>query len=119
MGSKEKLPGVTFYVEESELGSTTGRVLLTADVSDPELWAAVLERLEGYRVYSIDDFQSALIQALRMENQQQRALYEAHLNSLQEELERLKQQFSVQQGGELNTALGALLIDSALQERTK
>lgn len=69
------LPGVTFWVVGSgESGSINhkfkGHVELTADIDDEDVWREVLERLNGYRVYSIDDFNTQMMKLLREENEE-------------------------------------------------
>lgn len=68
------IPGVTFWVESSEQsGSVThvakARVTLTADIDNIEIWEEVKRRLNGFRVFSIDDFNQQMMAVLRRENQ--------------------------------------------------
>lgn len=67
------IPGVTFYVLSSnKAGSTThkaiGTVSLRATIDNLEIWDEVIRRLNGYRVFSVDDFNSQIAIALRSEN---------------------------------------------------
>jgi hypothetical protein len=69
-----EIPGVTFHVEMSGISGGTatmknGYVRLRAEISDEQIWKDVLKRLDGYRVYAIDDFYQQLMISLRRENE--------------------------------------------------
>src|SRR5258707_127643 len=69
------IPGVTFWVSSSSQSGSTdhlanGTVTLRAEIDDYEIWTEVVRRLDGYSVYSIDDFNRQLMIVLREENRQ-------------------------------------------------
>lgn len=73
--SEDKLPGVVFRVKDSELvGVATGKrkrvnVTLEAEVHDDAVWEAAFTRLqEGLKVYTVDDFKTEMLNALREEH---------------------------------------------------
>lgn len=70
----DQIPGITFHVEASSRSGSAvfkarGRVQLTADIADIEMWEEVVRRLEGFKVYSVDDFYQQIMLALRHENE--------------------------------------------------
>jgi len=102
-----KLPGVTFHVQRSALREKAGEVTLDATVEDPDLWEKVLKKLDGYRVYTVSDLQTALVEVLQEEAKDEKTAHARELAAVREELERTKQELSVlksrhsEQGGPL------------------
>lgn len=70
---KDELPGVHLRVTKSDLkaigSKKTASVTLVGEVRDEVIWKAVLARLqsEGMKLYSVDDFKTELVNAMRME----------------------------------------------------
>lgn len=95
MEPNEKLPGLTFHVESSSLMDKHGRVQLDATVNDGALWDEVLKKLNGFRVYTVADLQTALVEVLQEDQKQMKDTYEQHIQSLTQELERARQRISV------------------------
>ncbi len=90
-----KLPGVTFFVDRSSLTGRVGRVVLNAEVNNPDLWSKVVAILENFRVYTIENLQVAVVRTLQEENQEEReraARDKAHYTA---ENERLLQRVSI------------------------
>lgn len=70
MKSEERIPGITFHLEEASLGPSdtheaSGTVLLTADIHDISLWENVVEQFNEMRVYDQDDLKTAMIELLQ------------------------------------------------------
>ena len=105
MDPVDKLPGVTFYIRHSALTAKVGAVTLDAVVEDPDLWEHVLKKLDGFRVYTVADLQSALIECMQEENQEAKSTHARELATLREELERNKQRIS--------------MLEKAAEEHTK
>jgi hypothetical protein len=72
------IPGVTFHVVRSEYSGAgvlndrvklRGAVHLTAEIEDKDIWDEVIRRLDGYRVYSIDDFSQQLVLVMKDERE--------------------------------------------------
>jgi len=65
-----RIPGVTFHLDKADLGPSIehkaqGKVILTADVDDFEMWEEAIKHLSSMRVYSTEDFKSELIDMLQ------------------------------------------------------
>jgi len=75
MAEEDDLPGVVLrFKEGQQLKTNTGkriaRIVLEAEVNDTEIWDAVETKLRaGMKVYTINDFQTELAEALRKENE--------------------------------------------------
>ena len=69
----DELPGVHLRVTATDLrlvGSTkTASIKLVGEVRDEVVWTSVRDRLqaEGLKIYSIDDFKTELLNAMRSE----------------------------------------------------
>lgn len=67
----ENLPGVVFHKKSSELiGTTTKgvkrvRVVLEAEIRDEDVWKSAEDKLDGLKVYTVDDFKGEMLNALR------------------------------------------------------
>lgn len=70
---KDELPGVHLRVTKSDLkaigSKKTASITLVGEVHDEDIWKVVLSRLhaEGMKIYSVDDFKTELVNAMRME----------------------------------------------------
>ena len=120
MEPNEKLPGLTFHIESSSLQEKHGRVQLSASVNDLDLWEEVLKKLDGFRVYTVADLQTALVEILQDEQKETKTVHEQEIESLRQELEHAKQRLSVLEKFEREAAqlemelakLGALQVKS-------
>lgn len=69
---EEALPGVVLRFRNAELrkvgGKKTVSVTLDAEVNDEEVWEVARKKLDGLKIYSVNDFRSELLEALRKEN---------------------------------------------------
>lgn len=67
----DHLPGVVFHKKSSEVLGTTKKgvkrvqVILEAEIRDEEIWKSVEEKLNGLKVYTVDDFKGEMLNALR------------------------------------------------------
>jgi hypothetical protein len=95
MEPNEKLPGLTFHVENTSLQDKHGRVQLDATVNDIGLWDEVLKKLDGFRVYTVADLQTALVEVLQEDQKNMQDGYEQKVQHLTQELERARQRISV------------------------
>jgi hypothetical protein len=95
MEPNEKLPGLTFHVEGSSLQKKHGRVQLDATVNDLDLWDEVLKKLDGFRVYTVSDLQTAMVEILQDDQKQMKESHDQEVQALRQELERLRQRCSV------------------------
>ena len=95
MDPVKKVPGLTFHVEHSELKSKLGIAELHADVEDPDMWDAVLEKLDGYRVYTVKDLQESVLEVLQSENKEEKAEHARREEAMRQELECLRQENSL------------------------
>jgi hypothetical protein len=112
MATKEQeLPGVILYIDSKSLdpcaGDTykaTGTILLTATVTDFDVWEKAVEKLDGMAVYSVSTLPETLVEeaqrranraeaAMMQTNEDARARVEELESSLafrQQEVEQLK-----------------------------
>jgi hypothetical protein len=95
MEPNEKLPGLTFHVESSSLQKKHGRVQLDATVNDIDLWEEVLKKLDGFRVYTVADLHTALVEVLQDDQKQMKEEHDHEVQQMRQELERLRQRCSV------------------------
>ena len=95
MEPNDKLPGLTFHVESSSLQQKHGRVQLDATVNDIDLWEEVLKKLDGFRVYTVADLQTALVEILQDDQKQMKGEYDKQMRALTQQVEYLKQRCSV------------------------
>ena len=69
---EEAMPGVTIRFRTSELRKVGGKkvvsVTLDAEVNDEDVWEAARKRLDGMKIYTVDDFKTEILAALREEN---------------------------------------------------
>jgi hypothetical protein len=100
MEPTDKLPGVTFYVERSSLRDRHGSVVLNASVEDPELWNEVLAKLDNFRIYTVGDLSTAIIEVLQEENKAGKEVHARETAELRARLERAEQQLSLYQARE-------------------
>jgi hypothetical protein len=68
--AEELLPGVTFYLENAAQEPSTkhkakGRVILTADIDDFNLWDETIKKFDGLRIYDSDSFQHEMLEMLQ------------------------------------------------------
>lgn len=91
MSAQDQLPGVILRVQDTALmGTFTGKkkrvkVTLEAEVNDEAVWNAAYAKLsEGLKVYTVDDFKTEMLNALREEHQK-----------IEAELRQLRQQYDV------------------------
>lgn len=86
--SVDQIPGITFHVESSSRSNIRGRVQLTAEIKEAEMWEEVVRRLEGFKVYSVDDFRQQLLIVLRQDNELLTAQLASEREARREENER-------------------------------
>lgn len=73
MSDKNEIPGVRLEHRGSKLYQVANvkkvEMVVVATVHDEDVWKAVEKKfIDGFDVYSVDDFQGQILQALRMEN---------------------------------------------------
>ena len=95
MEPNNKLPGLTFHIESSSLQQKHGRVQLDATVNDADLWDEVLKKLDGYRVYTVADLHTALVEVLQDDQKQMKEEHKQTMQQMQQELEYLRQRCSL------------------------
>lgn len=69
----EKLPGVTLWHRGAKLKEVAGKksveMTVVAQINDEAVWKTVEQKfLDGFQVYSTEDFKGHMINAMRMEN---------------------------------------------------
>jgi len=92
----ERVAGVVFHLEEAKLKEAaegfSGHALLSAQVTDIELWQAMVDQLtEGLPLYRGKDFKSQLIQVLQEDQEALKTASERKVQELTAELERTRQ----------------------------
>lgn len=95
MESVVNAPGVTFHVEHATRTEQVGRIELHADVTDGPLWDEVVQKLDGFRVYTVRDMQEALMDLMQREHKEEKAALVSGTRSLSQENEVLRQRVSV------------------------
>lgn len=109
MEHDDKIPGVTFAVEDASLfppppkkgapkeqqhAVALGRVLLSATVNDLDMWKEAVDKLRNLRVYTVEDLATEMIE---ISQERAKRAEEALARTIQEkdaEIARLKQQVS-------------------------
>lgn len=92
MSDENDLPGVVFHKKSSELVGTTAKgvkrvkVVLEAEVRDDAVWAAAEAKLDGLKIFTVDDFKGEMLNALREDY----AKLETEANAMRTELETLR-----------------------------
>lgn len=70
----EEIPGVVIRFRTAELRKVGGKkvvnVVLDAEVHDEEVWEAARKKLDGMKIYTVNDFQTELLHAVRKENEE-------------------------------------------------
>jgi len=101
MEHDERIPGVTFFVEEATQNPTNnpklqarGRVVLEADIVDDKVWDVVTKKLDGWRVYEGADLSQAMIEAAQLRRKRAEEEAEKLKTEYQRELETLRQRNS-------------------------
>lgn len=126
MANEDRIPGVEFTLDEAEAKKVgkqmKGTVHLTATINDLKMWDEIQDKLDGMKVYTVEDFQEQIISLQQQDNE---ALEDA-TKKLQEELEACQQKleqsasFSRQREEELgkeNQALRARVAQLEALER--
>jgi hypothetical protein len=83
-----KLPGLTFYVDASSLKDGHGSVQLSATVKDFDLWDQVIKKLDNFRVYTVSDLSTAVMEVLQEESKEEKEAHAREVAGLRERLER-------------------------------
>ena len=91
----EEIPGVTFHVEHAERTETRGVVTLHCDVHDGDVWDAVLQKLDSYRVYTVTQLHEAVTEVIKARADRTQASLEKDLYQLKQANARLVQDNSV------------------------
>ena len=89
-----KVPGLTFHVEHAELSARLGKAEVHADVNDPDMWEKVIEKLDGFRVYTVEDLVSSVVSVLQDENKEAKTEHAKQVEALRQELGHAKQRVS-------------------------
>jgi hypothetical protein len=100
---KEEIPGVTLHFRGSEVqkgtDTKTAKITLSATIHDDAVWEAVERKLiEGLQIYTVNDFKTELLSALRKENmalEQKLQRLETTCRQAQEENRHMKAALSV------------------------
>lgn len=99
MSDENDLPGVVFHKKSSEMLGTTHKghkrvkVVLEAEVRDDAIWQDVEEKLNGLKVYTVDDFKGEMLNALRedyIKLEREKKRVDAALAEAMEENQRMK-----------------------------
>lgn len=105
----QELPGVIIRFRSAELSKAANKkivkVTLDAEVNDEAVWEVARQKLDGMKIYTVNDFQTGLLDAMRQENKQLEARSQelARENlQLSEENKTMKAAFSVL-GHQINT----------------
>lgn len=96
MESEERIPGITFHLEEASIGPSdshkaSGTIKLGADIDDPDLWEHAVEALNEFRVYASEDFKTDLIELLQEDKKRSDKELEQHRTETHSAVEQLKQ----------------------------
>lgn len=100
MEPMNKLPGLTFYVDASSLKDGHGSVRLSATVKDIDLWDQVIKKLNNFRVYTVSDLSTAMVEVLQEESKEVKETHARELADLREKLERAEAALSHYQAKE-------------------
>ena len=95
MANEIRIPGVEFSLEQADVkkvnGKTVGTVVLEAHVNDLDMFDDIQDKLDGLKIYAVEDFQTQVNELLREDNEElESAIETAKRNQTQAE-ERLKQ----------------------------
>ena len=103
MQHDDKIPGVTFFVEgahqlppaDEKRHLARGQVTLGAEITDFDVWKEVLEKLNGLRIYTVQDLAEAMISISQKKHGQLRDEFTEYKKKSNSELQILKQQVSL------------------------
>ena len=101
MQNENRIPGVTLWLEDGSLlppgdkqtkeFKAHGRIILSATISDFGVWDDVVEKVNGMRIYSVDDFKSEMIEMLQEDKEEVDNELESVKRAAHAEKEELKQ----------------------------
>lgn len=115
----DDLPGVVLRFRSSEqlktfAGKRHVKVTLDAEVTSEPVWEAALEKLKELKIYTVADFQSELMDALRRENEvlesKSKLLEDLHSKALYE-VSRLRQE-----NQDMRVALSVICKEAAVSK---
>jgi gamma-glutamylcyclotransferase (GGCT)/AIG2-like uncharacterized protein YtfP len=89
-----KLPGLTFHVETAQLTNKLGKAEIHADVNDVDMWEQVITKLDGLRIYTVEDLATSVMEVLQTENKEEKMAHARQTEELRQQLETLKQRNS-------------------------
>lgn len=126
MENEDRIPGIVLSLHSSEVRKVGGKVLgdvsLIATVADLDLWEAIIQKLDGMKIYEAEDFHD---QILSLQQEDNEALTSA-LDGLKAELRAFQEDASSRSQREkeleeMNTRLGEELkrlqaLEQELQE---
>ena len=102
MEHDERVPGVTFRLTRGEqrppidtkLHKAVGHVELYAEINDFGVWADVLQRLNGMRVYTVENLAEEMISVAQKKAREAETKLQQDKEALRSELELAKQRIS-------------------------
>lgn len=102
MEHDERVPGVTFRLTRGEqrppidtkLHKAVGHVELYAEINDFNVWADVLQRLNGMRVYTVENLAEEMISVAQKKARDAERKLQQDKEELRSELEKAKQRIS-------------------------
>jgi hypothetical protein len=111
-----KLPGVTLYWNKGTLKgmgkNKTALVTLDCSIADEEVWAVVEKKLRsegGYRIYSVSDFKTEMLNVLNEELEVEQAkVVKLEQQVAQLEFEKARMQLEVEKARALKEGLAFL-----------
>ena len=121
MEREERIPGVTLWLDEgtilppgdkpTEEFLAHGRIVLTAAITDFAVWDDVVDKVNGMRIYAVDDFKSEMIEMLQDDVKEADQHLEDVKRSTHEEKEVLQQALDLERRRTHN-------LDLELRKRT-
>lgn len=112
---EESLPGVVLGVVESELLRGSGRVVLSAEVSDLDVWDRVIENLDGMPIYTVRDVPQLVAATAQKRADHLKSTVEYERRQYASALEQIKSELSFAQKDrdsykrQLDAAMGELV----------
>lgn len=117
----DRLPGVTFSVVESNYhgaaAGIVGNVRMTAKIDDVDLWKEVVRKLNGYRIYTVNDLSATMIEVTQKKLAKAEEELEGQRRRFHAQLENLRQKnsFLEAENQQLKDHLAALQVRGGVE----
>lgn len=111
--------GVIFYVDNSSINKAgnkySGKVALSATVTDTELWEQLLKQLNGMTLYKGSDMKTQIISVLQGKNSQLETVLEQTQAQLTDRAERAEQRASIAEADNMVLAERVAVLERELE----